>query len=179
MTTDSWQDATAGPGDVQRFDEWIDPYLSFLRATPGRLARLIEHMRSELVSIESGHDDRAKPRRVEVLREHGQDQLSELLLAVYSAQENIEGILMRAGRPTGPSALRERVDAARAEFETGWTRLKQAIRHTEHELNGNWGAVVEIPDWVEEQAITLATLSDFYRSSHGGSEAKTHQPATD
>ncbi|CCF83083.1 hypothetical protein [Nitrolancea hollandica] len=179
MTTNSRQDATVEPEDVQRFDEQIDPYLSFLRATPERLARLVEHVRSELVGIESDEDHRTKARRVEVLREHGQDQLNELLLAVYSAQDKVEGILMRTGRPMEPSALRERVDAARAEFEGGWSRLKQAIRHTEHELSGNWGAVLEIPDWAEHRTIRLKTLADFYRASHDGSETKAHQPATD
>ncbi len=181
MTTNSRQDATVEPEDVQRFDEQIDPYFRFLRETPARLARLIEHVRSELVDIEiePDQDHRTKARRVEILREHGQEQLNELLLAVYSAQENVEVILLRAGHPTEASALWERVHAVRAEFEAGWSRLKQAIRHTEHELNGNWGAVPEIQDWAENRTIRLKTLTDFYRSGHDGAEAKIHQPATD
>ena len=67
-----------------------------------------------------------------------------------------------------PSALRARVKAIREEFERGWSGLKQAIQRTEHELNGNWGVVVEIPDWDENRTIKLATLADFYRASHGG-----------
>jgi hypothetical protein len=67
-----------------------------------------------------------------------------------------------------PSALRARVKAIREEFERGWSGLKQAIQRTEHELNGNWGVVVEIPDWDENRTIRLATLADFYRARHGG-----------
>lgn len=258
MATDSRQ--FTATEEVRRFDEQIDPYLGFLRSTPAKLARLIEHIRCELVGIESDRDHPAKARRVEVLREHGQDQLSELLLSVYSVRENIERILTSAGRPPEhspetteeailqeirewrawnralrlldagidtrdvidelagdriasralraelpaylksrgqenrvaemlaaideadtalPPALRGRVDAARAEFEGGWSRLKQAIQHTEHELNGNWGAVAEIPDWGENRTITLSTLADFYRSSHYGNGIIADQPATE
>lgn len=247
MATDSRQDTTAAPDEVQRFDEQIDPYLGFLRTVPVKLARLIEHIRGELVGIESDQDYPVKARRVEVLREHGNEQLSELLLTVYSVRESIENILVGAGRPPEhppatteeailqeirewrawnralrlldagietldvieemagdrialralraelpvylkcrgqgnrlaealasldeaamalPPALRGRVDAVRAEFEGGWFGLKQAIQRTEHELNGNWGAVVEIPDWAENRTIRLTTLADFYQSSH-------------
>jgi hypothetical protein len=179
MSTDSRQDATAVPDEAERFTEQIDPYLNLLRTTPARLARLVEHVRSELVGIESDEDHGTKARRVEVLREHGHEQLSELLLAVYSARENVEGILMRAGRPTEASALRAHINAARAEFEGGWTRLKQAIQYTEHELNGNWGSVVDIPDWAENRTIRLKTLAHFYRAIHHDSGETTSQPATD
>lgn len=252
MTTGTRQDATAAPEEVQRFNEQIDPYLDFLRSTPTKLARLIEHIRRELVRIESEQDDSVKAKRVEILREQGNDRLSELLLTVYSVQESIEGLLSRSGRPperppatteaailqeirewrawnraqrlldaginpmeviaelagdrnalralkaelpaylkshgqgdraaevlaaidaagtTLPAELLARVDAVRAEYERGWSRLRQAIQSAEHELNGNWGAVAAIPDWVEGGTITLATLADYYRSIHNANDS--------
>lgn len=249
MVTDNRQKTTVAPDEGQRFDEQIDPYLSFLRTTPVKLAQLIEHIRRELVDIESDQNLSVKATRVEVLRERGREQFSELLLTIYSVQESVERILMRAGRPPEhqpetteeailqeirewrawsralrlldagidtsdvigemagdrvalralraelpaylksrgqgnrvaemlaaideadmalPPALRGRVDAARTEYEAGWSRLKQAIQRTGHELKGNWGAVADIPDWVENRTIKLATLADFYQSSHGG-----------
>jgi hypothetical protein len=116
---------SAVPDDVQRFNEQIDPYLRFLRATPGKLARLIEHTRSELVSIESEQDLSMKARQVEILREQVNDQLSNLLLTVYSVRESIEGILERSGRyPEHPP---ETTEAAILQELREWRAWNRAL----------------------------------------------------
>jgi hypothetical protein len=239
--------------EVREFSEQVGPHLSYLRAVPRKMAGLVEQAREQLVRIESEPDDIPNARQVEVVREKANEQLSELLLAIYAAQDGVQRVLSRVtqlvdepaetieeailweirewrawqrlvrrldagidledvisdvvgdrvalralraelpaylkSRDQGdrveqalatlreaelqlPPALRALVGAVQEEFESGWYRLRQAIQDTEHELNGNWGAVWEIPDWALDRTIKLRTLADFYRSNHGESNGE-------